>query len=66
MEVISVSDMVAGIVVPPEDGYEFHDCRDCKYLYYPMYNGPCKDCVNNSSILGKTKPVNRWEKMDDV
>lgn len=36
-----MSDMVAGIMVPPEG----HDCATCKHLYEPARGPHCKDCV---------------------
>ena len=59
-----MSNMIAGIYIPPEEKNTVQDCRTCKWLYAPMYNGPCKDCINNGSLLGKTEPVDRWEAAD--
>ena len=63
MEVKPVSDMIAGIYIPPEEKTfdPPHNCVTCKNMWAPMYNGPCRDCIYNSSLLGKTEPVDRWE-----
>lgn len=37
-----------------------HNCTTCKNMWAPMYNGPCKDCINNS-CLNSNDLKDRWE-----
>lgn len=66
MEVISVSDMVAGIYIPPEEKTfdPPHNCVTCKNMWAPMYNGPCRDCIHNS-CLNKSNQKDRWEPTEE-
>lgn len=50
-----------------ENNKEFEpprNCTTCKYMWMPMYNGPCRDCVHNS-CLGKENLQDRWEQMEE-
>lgn len=41
-----------------------HNCTTCKNIWAPMYNGPCKDCINNS-CLNSTELKDRWEPLEE-
>ena len=59
-----MSDMIAGIYIPPEDNAAFCDCRDCKHLFESMHSEPCKRCINNGASIEKNITEYNWEPID--